>query len=45
MEVYSSVYDKTLFEVRETRAEIIDENSFQDYVENGKAHAKAVLEN
>jgi len=36
MEVYSSVFDKNLLEVRETRAEIVDENSFQDYVERGK---------
>lgn len=36
MEVYSSVFDKNLREVRETKAEIIDENSFQDYAEKGK---------
>ncbi|MEM9077214.1 MAG: tRNA (adenosine(37)-N6)-threonylcarbamoyltransferase complex dimerization subunit type 1 TsaB [Bacteroidota bacterium] len=32
MEVYSSVYDETYSEIRETRAEIIDENSFNEFV-------------
>ena len=36
MEVYSQVFDKTLKEVRETRAEIISVDSFQDYVNKGK---------
>jgi tRNA threonylcarbamoyladenosine biosynthesis protein TsaB len=30
MEVYCAVYDETLTEIRETHAEIIDENSFSD---------------
>ena len=36
MEVYSAVYDNTGKEVRETEAEIIDENSFQEFVTKGK---------
>lgn len=36
MEVYSAVYEHTGKEIRETRAEIIDENSFQEYVSMGK---------
>ena len=36
MEVYSQVFDKTLKEVRETRAEIVSADSFQDYVNKGK---------
>ena len=36
MEVYSAIFDQSRLEVRETRAEIIDENSFQGYAEKGK---------
>jgi len=36
MEVYSRVFDGQCNSVRETRAEIIDENSFQEYLKNGK---------
>ena len=36
MEVYSAIFDQSRFEVRETRAEIIDKNSFQGYTEKGK---------
>ncbi len=36
MEVYSEVYDKNLLKVRETRAEIIDSNSFEKYSSQGK---------
>lgn len=36
MEVYSAVFDKTLAQIRETRAEIINELSFQEYIESGK---------
>jgi tRNA threonylcarbamoyladenosine biosynthesis protein TsaB len=36
MEVYSSVFDERYQEVRETRAEIIDKDSFSDYLERGK---------
>jgi tRNA threonylcarbamoyladenosine biosynthesis protein TsaB len=32
MEVYSAIYDKNLLEIRETRAEIIDGNSFGEYL-------------
>lgn len=35
MEVYSSVYNSSLKEVRETRAEIVDEWSFQEFIEKG----------
>nr|WP_297787242.1 tRNA (adenosine(37)-N6)-threonylcarbamoyltransferase complex dimerization subunit type 1 TsaB [uncultured Allomuricauda sp.] len=38
MEVYSCVYDATYNEVRETRAEVIDEASFVDYVSNNKVY-------
>ncbi|WP_298484293.1 tRNA (adenosine(37)-N6)-threonylcarbamoyltransferase complex dimerization subunit type 1 TsaB [uncultured Maribacter sp.] len=36
MEVYSSVFNASYSEIRETRAEIIDENSFSEYTEKGK---------
>lgn len=36
MEVYSAVFDADLNEIRETRAEILDENSFLDYLDKGK---------
>lgn len=36
MEVYSAVYDKNLIEIRETRAEIIEPDSFQEYGNKGK---------
>ncbi|MGB5498155.1 MAG: tRNA (adenosine(37)-N6)-threonylcarbamoyltransferase complex dimerization subunit type 1 TsaB [Maribacter sp.] len=36
MEVYSAVFDNSLFQVRETRAEIIDQFSFQEYISKGK---------
>jgi len=36
MEVYSAVYDNQHFQIREIRAEIIDENSFADYLNKGK---------
>ncbi|MFS4455863.1 tRNA (adenosine(37)-N6)-threonylcarbamoyltransferase complex dimerization subunit type 1 TsaB [Maribacter sp. 2304DJ31-5] len=38
MEVYSCVYDVDLNEIRETRAEIIEENSFTDYLSGKKVH-------
>ncbi|MBW8242123.1 tRNA (adenosine(37)-N6)-threonylcarbamoyltransferase complex dimerization subunit type 1 TsaB [Muricauda oceani] len=38
MEVYSCVYDAVYNEVRETRAEIIDEDSFADYVSDDKVY-------
>lgn len=38
MEVYSCVYDSRYTEVRETRAEIIDENSFVEYVSDQKVY-------
>lgn len=36
MEVYSAVYDPKLRELKETSAEIIDENSFSSFLEKGK---------
>lgn len=36
MEVYSKVFDTDLNEIRETKAEIIDENSFASYLKKGK---------
>ncbi|TAI47019.1 tRNA (adenosine(37)-N6)-threonylcarbamoyltransferase complex dimerization subunit type 1 TsaB [Flagellimonas allohymeniacidonis] len=38
MEVYSAVFDYQYQEIRETRAEVIDENSFQEYVGTKKVH-------
>ena len=38
MEVYSSVFDAELNEVRETKAEIIDEHSFQEYINTKHIH-------
>lgn len=35
MEVYSCVFDKSLNEIRETKAEIIDENSFSEFASKG----------
>ena len=36
MEVYATVFDSELNEIRETQAEIIDENSFSEFAEKGK---------
>jgi len=36
MEVYSAIFDNSLSQVRQTRAEIIDHNSFQEYISKGK---------
>jgi len=38
MEVYSAVFNNKYQEIRDTRAEIIDENSFLDYVSEHKVH-------
>ncbi|WP_298882594.1 tRNA (adenosine(37)-N6)-threonylcarbamoyltransferase complex dimerization subunit type 1 TsaB [uncultured Polaribacter sp.] len=38
MEVYASVFDENYSEIREIKAEIIDENSFSDYLEAGKVY-------
>jgi tRNA threonylcarbamoyladenosine biosynthesis protein TsaB len=35
MEVYSKVFDKELNAIRETEAEIVDENSFLEFTKNG----------
>lgn len=38
MEVYSAVFDAEGNQIRETRAEILDESSFRDYLEKGRIH-------
>ncbi|TBW30178.1 tRNA (adenosine(37)-N6)-threonylcarbamoyltransferase complex dimerization subunit type 1 TsaB [Gramella sp. KN1008] len=38
MEVYSAVYDSHGKQIRDTRAEVLEENSFQEYLEKGKVH-------
>ncbi len=36
MEVYSAIYDNNLKEIREIQAQIIDEDSFKEYLNQGK---------
>jgi len=36
MEVYSAIYDQDLDQIRETKAEIIDEKSFTEYLDQNK---------
>ncbi|MGB6150721.1 MAG: tRNA (adenosine(37)-N6)-threonylcarbamoyltransferase complex dimerization subunit type 1 TsaB [Pricia sp.] len=36
MEVYSAIFDRNLQQIRDTEAQIIDENSFAEYVAKGK---------
>lgn len=38
MEVYSAVFDNHLHQIRETKAEIIDEHSFKDYLSSKELH-------
>mgnify|MGYP000020452172 FL=1 len=38
MEVYSAIYDSNYNEIRETQAQILDETSFNDYLEQGKVY-------
>jgi len=38
MEVYSAVFDADYVKIRETKAEIIDENSFKEYLQEGKVY-------
>ena len=38
MEVYSAVFNEKYEQIRETKAEIIDEYSFSEYLEKGKVH-------
>ncbi len=38
MEVYSAIYDSNYNQIRETRAQILDEKSFEDYLEKGKVY-------
>ena len=38
MEVYSSVYDNNFIKIRETKAEILSKNSFEDYLKKSKVY-------
>jgi tRNA threonylcarbamoyladenosine biosynthesis protein TsaB len=38
MEVYSSIFDSHYNQIRDTEAEILDENSFNEYLEKGKVY-------
>ena len=38
MEVYSAVFNSERKQIRDTQAQIIDENSFSEYLENGKVY-------
>jgi tRNA threonylcarbamoyladenosine biosynthesis protein TsaB len=38
MEVYSAVFDTDYKQIRETEAQILNENSFSDYLEKGKVY-------
>lgn len=38
MEVYSAIFDDNYKQIRETQAEIIDENSFSEYLNRGKVY-------
>ncbi|MFV8226283.1 tRNA (adenosine(37)-N6)-threonylcarbamoyltransferase complex dimerization subunit type 1 TsaB [Christiangramia aquimixticola] len=38
MEVYSAVYDSQLNQIRDTKAQILDENSFEEYLKDSKVH-------
>ena len=38
MEVYAAIFDKDYQQIREIKAEIIDENSFSKYLETGKVY-------
>lgn len=38
MEVYSSIFDSHYNQIRDTEAEILDENSFKEYLKKGKVY-------
>ncbi len=38
MEVYSSIFDSDHHQIEETKAEIIDKNSFEEYLKKGKVY-------
>lgn len=38
MEVYAAIFDKNHHQIREIKAEIIDENSFAEYLKTGKVY-------
>ena len=38
MEVYSAIYDSNYNQIRETKAQILDENAFAELLENGKVY-------
>lgn len=38
LEVYSAIFDTECEQIRETQAQILDENSFQEYLQKGKVY-------
>jgi len=38
LEVYSAIYDSEMVQIRDTEAQILDENSFSEYLEKSKVH-------
>ncbi|MFL1010778.1 tRNA (adenosine(37)-N6)-threonylcarbamoyltransferase complex dimerization subunit type 1 TsaB [Flavisericum labens] len=38
MEVYSAIFDSNYYEIRETQAQILDENAFAEYLQRGKVY-------
>ena len=38
MEVYSAIFDQNNNQIRETKAQVLDENSFKAYLKNGKVY-------
>ena len=38
LEVYSAIYDTNFKQIRETEAQVLDENAFAEYLENGKVY-------
>ena len=38
MEVYSAIFDANYYQIRETKAQILDENAFAKYLEKGKVY-------
>lgn len=38
MEVYSAVFDSNYYQIRETMAEIVEETSFNNFLQNNKVH-------
>lgn len=38
MEVYSAVYDAEMTQIRDTKAQVLDKNSFLEYLDNSQVH-------